>query len=195
MFPKERFREEIGRLAKNVSAEEYYSQGVSAAALLRASSVWSQYPALFLFLSMKTEIDTLPLLETALLDGKPVFAPKTEKDRLAFFQLRSAGAWRTGRHGIREPEDSAADNGQPALILAPGLAFDREGNRLGRGKGCYDRFFAELDESGRRYSAIGFCMDFEIVDRVPADKNDKKMDGLLTAAQLNFFRTTENDPQ
>ena len=78
----------------------------------------------------------------------------------------------------------AAGGDFPTLVLTPGLAFDREGRRLGRGAGYYDRFFAELDKDSREYTALGLCMDFQIVEKVPVEPNDKKMDGLLTGTEL-----------
>ena len=197
MTPKETLRREIKKYLKAASGEEYRSQGINAAVLLRSSPVWSRYNTVFLFLSIGLEIDTLPLLETVLRDGKKAFAPGVEAERLVFYPLLSAdGPWRKGRFGIREPANHSPGAGEwkpaaagdfPALIFAPGLAFDREGNRLGRGGGYYDRFFADLDAAGRQYNAIGLCMDFQITGRVPAGELDKKMNGLLTGTQLVFF--------
>ena len=145
---------------------------------------------------MNFEIDTQPLLEMALKEGKKVFVPRVQAGKLIFFPILSLdGPWSKGPFGIREPVCPAEKTGEetailqdfPALILAPGLAFDREGNRLGRGGGYYDRFFAELDNSGREYTALGLCMDFQIVSAVPTGENDKKVHGLLTGAELVYF--------
>jgi 5-formyltetrahydrofolate cyclo-ligase len=191
--PKETLRAEIKNRLKCVSREEFCSQGAEAAVLLRSSPSWARFSTLFLFLSMdNSEIDTQSLLEAAFKDGKRVFAPKVEGDKLVFYPLLSAkGPWRKDSFGIREPEDWASEDKMargaedfPALILTPGLAFDREGNRLGRGKGYYDRFFAELDAEGRSYTALGLSMDFQIIEKVPVEENDKKMNGLLTGTEL-----------
>ena len=183
--PKETLREEIKGQLRKVSGEEFRLQGAKAAALLSSSPIWSRHEHLFLFLSMKSEIDTQPLLETALRQGKKVFAPRVEARSLVFCRMLSL-EWRKGPFGLREPPLSAAEEkaGFPALILAPGLAFDREGNRLGRGGGYYDRFFAELDECRGEYLALGLCMDFQLVGRVPAEGHDKKVGGVLTGAGL-----------
>jgi len=186
MSPKETLRGEIKKILKNTSRDDFFSQGRNAARLLCSSRVWSQYKTVFLFLSMNSEIDTLPLIETALKEGKRVFAPRVEAAEMVFYPVLSlAGPWRRGPYGIREPDlppgfPAAAPADFPALILAPGLAFDREGNRLGRGGGYYDRFFAELDQAGMEYTALGLCMDFQVIDRVPAGVKDKKMHSLLT---------------
>jgi len=135
---------------------------------------------------MKYEIDTQPLLEAALKDGKSVFAPKVQAEKLIFCRIFSPhGPWHKGSFGIREPasgEGIAAEF--PALVLTPGIAFDRDGKRLGRGGGYYDRFFAELDKGRREYFALGLCLDSQLVNRVPVMPHDKKMDGLLTGTGL-----------
>jgi len=200
MTPKEILRGEIKRQLKTVSGEEFRSQGASAAAFLCSSLLWPRYKTIFLFLSMNSEIDTRPLLEAALKEGKKVFAPRVEAQGLVFCPICSPdGPWHKGPFGIREPpgpspvygeEGSVSPGDFPALILAPGLAFDKAGNRLGRGGGFYDRFFTELDEAGREYMALGLCVDFQIFNRVPAGERDKKMNGLLTGSELKLFQNS-----
>jgi len=198
MSQKEILREEIKKILKNTAKEDFRSQGNRAADLLRTSPVWNRYTAVFLFMSMNSEIDTQVLVETAFKEGKKVFIPKVEGEKLLFYPLLSPdGPWSRGPFGIREPAafpavppyktsegKPALPEDFPALIITPGLAFDRQGNRLGRGRAYYDRFFAKLDEEGMRYTALGLCMNFQIVPRVPAGENDKKMDGLLTGTEL-----------
>lgn len=76
-------------------------------------------------------------------------------------------------------------HGEPAtiddidLILVPGVAFDRAFYRLGRGKGYYDRLLANAQAK-----KIGICFDFQLVDTVPYDKHDIKMDGILTPSEF-----------
>jgi 5-formyltetrahydrofolate cyclo-ligase len=79
----------------------------------------------------------------------------------------------------------------PILIILPGLAFDREGNRLGRGKGFYDRFLASLESNGtrgarqRRYRSVGLCMETQIVPRLPVTPRDIPMNALYTGSAFH----------
>jgi len=203
MSPKEMLRGEIKSRLKEVSREDFMIQGARAAALLRSSHVWSCHATVFLFLSTNLEIDTQPLLEAALKDGKKVFAPKVSgflKDRLpkdrqtpVFYRIHSAGGpWEKGQFGIREPalspQGSAGsvpmEEDYPALIVAPGLAFDKNGNRLGKGGAYYDRLFGKLAAEGKRYAALGLCMDFQIVEKVPVEEHDRKMAWILSQNEL-----------
>ena len=194
MSLKKNLRGEMKKRLNKTAGEEFRFQGEQATALLRSSPIWSGYSAFFLFLSMDTEIDSSLLFKAALESGKKVFAPKVETERLVFYPVLSAGGpWNKGPFGIREPfvdktqgKDPAGAGDFPALIIAPGLAFDRNGNRLGRGRGFYDRFFAELETESLRYFALGLCMDFQLVDQVPVEENDKKMDCILTCKTLIY---------
>ena len=66
------------------------------------------------------------------------------------------------------------------LVAAPGLAFDREGNRLGRGKGYYDRFLARARAAAAGVSVIGVCLTEQLVTAVPHGERDQRLDGIVT---------------
>jgi 5-formyltetrahydrofolate cyclo-ligase len=179
------------------SPSETYSEGLRAC-VVKNLPCWLQHNTILFFLSMKHEIDIMPLLETAFAQKKAVFVPKIIDKRMRFFRITSLeGPWEESALGIREPfvapqatprneertlgreaepaglELSVRDF--PAMVITPGLAFDRTGGRLGRGKGYYDRFFAELDARGLPYYSIGLCMEAQIVDRVPVEAGDKRV--------------------
>ena len=65
------------------------------------------------------------------------------------------------------------------LIIVPGVAFDRQHNRLGRGKGFYDRLLSTLD-----VPKIGICYDFQLKDQIPAEPFDRKMDLIITEKEI-----------
>ena len=188
MSSKEILRAEIKKLLKDVLPTELHSQGGGAANLLCSSPIWTCYDTIFLFLSMNSEIDTQPILEAALSEGKKVFTPRVEDKKLIFCRILSAeGPWLKGPFGIKEPTHDrrpAEARDFPALILTPGLAFDREGRRMGRGGGYYDRFLAELDTEKKQYHAVGICMDFQLIDEVPVGEYDKKVQNILTGKEL-----------
>jgi 5-formyltetrahydrofolate cyclo-ligase len=179
---------EIKRCLAGLPPEEFRSEGSKAAAVLKQVPLWVYYRTVLLFLSFKSEIDTFPLLEAALEDNKKVFAPRIEEASIRFYRVSSAqGPWQYGFFGIPEPEE--AENGEgaleegdfPALVITPGLAFDRQGRRLGRGGGYYDRFFAELDKAGWEYCALGFCLAAQIKAEIPAEEQDKLMNGIVSS--------------
>jgi 5-formyltetrahydrofolate cyclo-ligase len=83
----------------------------------------------------------------------------------------------SGKFGIREPMETcvAIPPNDLDLVLVPGVAFGLDGHRLGRGKGYYDRLLENF--TGRK---IGVAFDEQIVDAVPSEQNDVRMDLVLT---------------
>jgi 5-formyltetrahydrofolate cyclo-ligase len=186
--------------------EDFSAQGKAAAALLRDSPLWPRYETVLLFLSMPREIDTTPLLELALGAGKRVFAPRLAgRGELLFLRaLSAAGPWEEGPFGIREPPAAGEPFGPadfPALILVPGLAFDRLGRRLGRGGAYYDRFLGALAAGSglpglpaerRPYRTVGLCMPLQLMPEVPAESWDIPVDALCTGLTLTWSLSPNN---
>ena len=107
---------------------------------------------------------------------KVVLLPRVvgdEMDIVAFY----AGELATGSFNIQEPtgNEIITDFAATDVAIIPGVAFDRHGNRLGRGKGYYDRFLSHFPGI-----KIGICADFRLVDTVPAEAHDVKMDYVIT---------------
>jgi len=189
---------ELRKIAKAriaaLSPDFFFTSGLAAAQQLSSIPRWIEFRSVLVFLSMKDEIDTLSIVETVILAGKPLFAPRIEGNTLVFYRytpdvpdLKGASPWETLHSfegGYREPAADPAlilkEENFPILVITPGLAFDRRLNRLGRGRGYYDRFFAGLDSTNRNYTALGLCMNSQLFDKIPADLRDKRMDILLT---------------
>ena len=88
---------------------------------------------------------------------------------------------KTGVFGILEPSEDceAVPESEIDLIIVPGVAFDRQHNRLGRGKGFYDRLLSTLD-----VPKIGICYDFQLKDQIPTEPFDRKMDLIITEKEI-----------
>ena len=144
---------------------------------------------------MKNEIDTFPLIQAAVRNNKKIFLPRVEavdidsvqpnsEKQLNFYrvtseELKHIELWPRSSFGIPEPvpRNRITPGDFPALIFTPGLAFDITGNRLGHGKGFYDRFFNGLKkQKGLEFTTTGLCLDIQIYPSVPVDQNDYKMD-------------------
>ena len=90
-------------------------------------------------------------------------------------ELKKDTDFAIGDFNILEPQNEEY-TGDYDLIVVPGVAFDRNGNRIGRGKGYYDRFLCKHLDVKR----IGICFDFQLVDEVPTEDNDIRMDEVVS---------------
>jgi len=141
---------------------------------------------------MPTEIDTGPVIEAALAGGKRVAVPRIEGGNIAFVELPLEWRdWPRDRWDIPAPPESLTALSHddiakvPTLALVPGLAFDRAGGRLGRGKGYYDRFLAgvatargRLGRAAGNFCAVAYGYESQLVELVPMDERDIPLDGL-----------------
>ncbi len=130
------------------------------------------------YAAVSGEPDLGPVLEAVLRMGKVLALPRCEPDgSITARRVSDLSRLIPGVFGIREPDESAEQllPEQVDLILVPGMAFDRAGGRLGRGKGCYDRFLTGC--SSRR---IGICPADRLLAAVPMEPHDRYMDAVIT---------------
>jgi 5-formyltetrahydrofolate cyclo-ligase len=134
-----------------------------------------------LYNPVQNEVETAAIRDHALVTGKNVFFPRFgPEDTLELIKIESTSEFSPGRFGILEPtgEERLAGRDREALVVfVPGVAFDLYGNRLGRGKGCYDRLIKK-ELAGATLVALAY--DLQIVDEVPAEEWDQRVHYVIT---------------
>ncbi len=138
------------------------------------------------YISWQEEVATHELIHLLLRAGRTVIAPRvhTSNNTLAHYALSHFDALAPGASGILEPsaEHGAVrcdDLSTIDLILVPGLAFDRPGNRLGYGGGYYDRLLAEIDAP-----KVGLAFAVQIVADLPIEPHDCRVDFIVTEQEV-----------
>jgi 5-formyltetrahydrofolate cyclo-ligase len=132
------------------------------------------------FAPLADELDVWPLLEKFLAAGKicalPFFDSVTQTYSARRVQNLAADI-SIGKFGVREPASSCAEIPLEKfdLILAPGVAFDWNGNRLGRGRGFYDRL---LTKTGGLKCGVGY--DFQLIGKIPVEPHDARVNFVVT---------------
>ena len=145
------------------------------------------------FMSIPTEPDTTPLIEWLLGRGASLLLPRVDGQHLDWIQFASGTEMTSGPFGIREPvgEPVGRDGAPLARCIAmflPALALDERGYRLGQGGGFYDRALADLPahrDGGPIRIAVVFAD--EVLEHVPVDEHDCRVDVALTDAGLRRF--------
>lgn len=133
---------------------------------------------LLLYSALPDEVPTLPLIDDLVEEGKTVLLPRVVDDTTMELRCYTGVAdLQEGAFGIMEPiGELFTDYDQIEVAVIPGMAFDQEGHRLGRGKGYYDRFLPLL----RNAYKIGICYPSRLLDHVPTDEYDICMDEVIT---------------
>lgn len=147
-----------------------------------------KYQSFLVYLPINNEVDTRSLIDSLLKAGKKIYAPRCSQKRrgcMDFYEVSDLTELSPGYCGIAEPCSSSSKlyvNTGSSVCILPGLAFDRNGQRLGYGQGFFDRYLCELP--GPRLQLIGFAYDFQVVDALLRDKWDIPVDAVVTESQI-----------
>lgn len=109
---------------------------------------------------------------------KQILLPVIKDEDLSLHIYSGKETLKKGRLGILEP-NTHSENTLPDLIIVPGIAFDRQLNRLGRGKGYYDRLLSHISAP-----CMGICFQFQLFDQIPTDTHDQKMNLIITEEEI-----------
>ena len=136
---------------------------------------------IFIYVSYKSEVNTHKIIENALLSGKRISVPKviSKKAGMKSFEIKSFSDLQSGKFGILEPHEETVETLSDTfdLIIVPGLAFDKQGGRLGYGGGYYDRFLCNLKSNAL---LLALAYDFQLINEVPMEKFDIRINGIIT---------------
>jgi 5-formyltetrahydrofolate cyclo-ligase len=144
--------------------------------------------AWLLYWAFGSEVPTGALIERALADGRTVALPVLRDDRLEPRVLDRLEATAPSGYGPNEPRGGRALGPEElGLVVAPGVAFDRHGHRLGRGGGHYDRFLRGL---GAGPSRVALAFHEQLVDEVPHEPLDEDVDVVVTDREVVVCRDT-----
>ncbi len=193
---KTELRAAMKALLRGVDAGTMTRRSAMVADALAMTEAWTRSDVLLAFLSMPHEIDTAAMIAAARSAGKPVAVPRIEGEDIRFLLMPGEANERAGlpldAWSIPVPDPSWAPlelgRWTRPLVVAPGLAFDRLGNRLGRGKGFYDRFLTDARKEAPALVALGVCLDEQLVEEVPHSPTDQPLDGLVTDKETILIR-------
>ncbi|MBR4266446.1 MAG: 5-formyltetrahydrofolate cyclo-ligase [Bacteroidales bacterium] len=140
--------------------------------------VWRVTNTILMYYPMPDEVDIRPLILKAKSQGKTVLLPKVVGDDLQIMVYESENSLKQGAYGIYEPDSVIFPETRYSEIdmaIIPGMAFDKFGHRLGRGKGYYDKLLVKMSETFK----IGVGFPFQIFEEIPFDEFDIKMDEVV----------------
>jgi len=182
---KGELRRSIRKRLDRMSDSDQRQHSEKARRLLENQSAWKNAKRILFYAPVPGELDVWPLFEDAVNADKEAFLPRfvaAETQRSAHLYAACAvrnlkRELKAGQFGIREPLDTCPEIPLNRLdfVLVPGVAFDLQGRRLGRGKGYYDRMLAAV-----RGKTCGVAFDEQIVEELPVEPHDVHVNCILT---------------
>lgn len=221
MENKKELRKMISMRKKQVPVEERRRRSVQVMDRLLALPRFRNAKNILFYWAMQDEVSTQDTVLRCALEGKNVFLPVVDGDNLRIRRFNGRAALVPGEsYSIPEPVEGSEEAGisEMDLVVVPGVAFDADGGRMGRGKGFYDRLLAgteagrdsgvvecgvggdsglfagDVSDKGNRPYKVGVCFDFQMVDAVPREAHDMLMDAVVCESRTEIIRSDNRGP-
>ena len=181
---KKTLRKEMKSIRNQLSMDKKLNSDNNIFNRLINSNFYKNSSEIFIFVSFGSEVDTIKFINHALNEDKNIYVPKViDKNLMIAVKLHTMKDLKEGYYGVLEPQkiDETLNPNDLDLVILPGLAFDRCGNRLGYGGGFYDRFLDKIDKST---TLLAVSYNFQILDSIPHNENDIKVEFILTDEEL-----------
>lgn len=184
MVDKKVIRKELRQKRDGLHLDEVDVSSKQIALHLIESSMYKECTHICVYEAFRNEVSCKYIKEQAFRDGKCVYIPVTEEESktMEFYQISEDTVYREGNYGIQEPvlDDNSKTLQNKALILMPGLGFDKNKHRLGYGGGYYDKYLAIHPD----HVTAALCYNFQIVESLPYEAHDIVPDYIITEDKI-----------
>ncbi len=183
---KAQIRAQMKVFLAGLSAGDRHTRSLAACQQLIATREFKHAQTIMIFLSMTSEVETSTLAVKAWQEGKSIVVPRIDWNtkRMDPVEIKTLDTeMQTSGLGVREPVSGiSVPLGCIDMVVIPGMAFDRKGFRVGRGRGYYDRFLAQQDFQGVR---CALCFHEQLVaEPLPCEAHDVPMDLIVTDTEV-----------
>lgn len=189
---KKELRQRLRTILAGFSPEQVSTKSLRACHRLFQEPEYVNAEIIMVFLSLPKEVDTTALVLRAWQDRKRVVTPKVSwnQRRIVPVEIRSLTEdLAESSMGIREPVSGVPiPSSLVDLVIVPGLGFDEFGNRLGRGRGFYDRFLVQPDFTG---VSCALAFEEQLTTSVPVGPLDQRINMLVTDKSVRRFKSTD----
>lgn len=175
-------------IERNNLTEEYRNNATAEIlSKLENNELFMSSEKIFIFIGFSSEIATLPFINKWV-NKKQIFVPKIDNKIMNLVHITSIDDLAPGHFGILEPTSCSYYTDSVDLVITPSIVFDKNGYRLGYGKGYYDKYFA----TNKNKASIGLSYDKLLQEIVPTDQFDKKVDIIITEEQTLIINEKYN---
>lgn len=148
------------------------------------SRFFAESKVIGLYYPILNEVQTFQIIYQAILNSKTVCLPTIVNEHIDFFKYDPTKRLRLGKYGIMEPETTCENmNHFLDTVVTPGILFDTAGNRIGYGKGYYDKFFHY--NASQIMTLVGLGYDFQLIlEKITSSPDDVKMNVIISDKRL-----------
>ncbi len=185
---KKALRQSAKEFRSNMTEKDVFRLSQSIHTKLFQFPLFEQSDEILMYASLAGEVETLTLIQRLLDKGKKVYCPVTQGETMAFYRIFSPDDLKEGNFHVLEPTVNLRNIFIPGkemkcCMILPGLMFDKKGNRLGYGKGFYDKYLSSLPE-GNNITKIALSYDSMVKDKIPSEENDYQADYIITEYRI-----------
>lgn len=181
METKKHIRKQILTIRDSIAEDVRKEKSKKIASVVTEEEHFKKAGYILLYSDYKSEVETKEIFLEAKRQGKQVYYPKVKGETMTFYRVNQLEDLQAGYKGILEPREEhpyQKEMEEKSFLIMPGVAFDKDGNRIGYGKGYYDKF---LQKHPFLYKA-GICFTEQVVEHIESEAYDKKIDVLYTDA-------------
>ena len=191
---KKSLRDVLLKKRDSIKPEEKKAKEAAIKKRLLALVDFKKAKSILFYASFRSEVNTISCIQYALKQKKKIALPLVDekKRKLRLYKIKDVSELVAGYMGIPEPgitRGREVDIKDIDAVLVPGAGFDAKGNRLGYGFGYYDKL---LSKSKRHITAIALAFEEQIVQKVPNEKHDIKIDKIITDERVINCKTKDS---
>ena len=176
---KNKIREELIKKRDKLGVYEVFKKSNDIISKLVSLQEFKKAKKLLCYISFDNEVYTHGLIKKYVKE-KDIAVPVVRGNELILSYIKEWGELTTGAYGILEPKEIRKANlNDIEIAIIPGIAFDNRGYRIGYGKGYFDRLLSKMNAL-----KIALAFDFQILDEVPEEKHDVRMDMIITEKRI-----------
>jgi 5-formyltetrahydrofolate cyclo-ligase len=188
MLSKDQIRQEILRIRNSLTQNEIVTCSNIISKRVISTKEFKKSLSIGIYFPIGSEVNTFEIIKHSLSTKKTIGLPRIiDANRIVFFKIIENSfeviKMTKGKYGILENSTSDSIIEEMDLLIVPGIAFDLQGNRIGYGKGYYDRFLSK----GKASYIIGLAFEKQIINKIPKTENDIPVNALFTEKRIIYF--------
>lgn len=177
---KEKIRREMSAKRNSLPEEFIKKNSKEISEKLLNMDIYNNAKNIYIYMDFNGEVDTKEIIADAFSKGKRVAIPKIIENKMEFYYIDDIADVDVGYFGYLEPLSNELAKDEDHLMIMPGVAFDNKKNRIGYGRGFYDKYLAQNECENK----IALAYDFQVMEEVPYDNDDIKPDMIITEKDI-----------